>query len=100
MKDLATPPRARVPKTAEVIASQLRRQIVDGRLDPGDVLPPENQLAERFGVSRPTLREALRILETQGLLLTQQGSRFGIRVQAPRTDAIAVTAGMVLEYHG
>lgn len=92
--------RVRTPKTGEVIASQLRRQIADGRLRPGDSLPPENRLAENFGVSRPTLREALRVLESQGLLVTQQGSRSGIRVQTPRTDALAVTAGMVLEYRG
>jgi DNA-binding FadR family transcriptional regulator len=92
--------RVRIPKSAEVIASQLRRRIADGRLLPGESLPPENQLAEDFGVSRPTLREALRVLESQGLLETQQGSRTGIRVKAPSTAALAVAAGVVLEYRG
>jgi DNA-binding FadR family transcriptional regulator len=92
--------RVRIPKGAEVIASQLRRRIADGRLRPGDSLPPESQLAEDFGVSRPTLREALRVLESQGLVGTQQGSRSGIRAKAPTTGAIAVAAGVVLEYRG
>jgi DNA-binding FadR family transcriptional regulator len=92
--------RVRIPKSAEVIASQLRRRIADGRLRPGESLPPETQLAEDFGVSRPTLREALRVLEAQGLLGTQRGSRSGIRAKAPTTAALAVAAGVVLEYRG
>lgn len=63
-------------------------------------MPPETQLAEDFGVSRPTLREALRVLEAQGLLGTQRGSRSGIRAKAPTTAALAVGAGVVLEYRG
>ncbi|MGX9883090.1 FadR/GntR family transcriptional regulator [Streptomyces sp. NPDC002276] len=53
---------ARAPKTAESIPAQLRRRIVRGELTPGETLPPEHQLIEQFGVSRPTLREAFRIL--------------------------------------
>lgn len=92
--------RVRIPKSAEVIASQLRRRIVHGRVAPGEALAPETQLAEEFGVSRPTLREALRVLESQGLLGTQRGSRTGIRAKAPATAALAVAAGVVLEYRG
>ncbi|MCK9903482.1 GntR family transcriptional regulator, partial [Frankia sp. Cpl3] len=51
----------RVPKTAELVAAQLRRQIVRGELVEGDALPPEAVLMEQFGVSRPTLREAFRV---------------------------------------
>ena len=46
----------RVPKAGELVAEQLRRQIVTGELREGDPLPPENALMERFGISRPTLR--------------------------------------------
>ncbi|MEU1168737.1 GntR family transcriptional regulator, partial [Streptomyces sp. NPDC005921] len=53
----------RVPKTAELVAGHLRRQIVRGELKPGDALPPESGLMEQFGISRPTLREAFRVLE-------------------------------------
>jgi DNA-binding transcriptional MocR family regulator len=49
----------RVPKAAEVVAANLRRQIVLGEVAAGDYLPSQAQLMRRFGVSRPTLREAL-----------------------------------------
>src|SRR5580704_5829524 len=49
----------RVPKAGEMVAAQLRRQIVLGELKEGDQLPPESVLMEEFGVSRPTLRGAL-----------------------------------------
>ena len=49
--DVATP--VRVPKAAELVAAQLRGQIVRGELGEGDTLPPEHELMQRFGVSRP-----------------------------------------------
>src|SRR4051794_39864856 len=52
----------RVPKTAELVAAQLRRQIIKGELREGESLAPESILMEQFGVSRPTLREAFRVL--------------------------------------
>jgi GntR family transcriptional repressor for pyruvate dehydrogenase complex len=55
----------RVPKMAEMISDHLRRQIVRGELSEGDVLPSEQELQTRFNVSRPTLREAFRILESE-----------------------------------
>ncbi|EIV96383.1 transcriptional regulator, partial [Frankia sp. QA3] len=58
----------RVPKTAELVAAHLRRQIVRGELHEGDALPPEAVLMEQFGVSRPTLREAFRVLESEALI--------------------------------
>lgn len=56
------------------IAEQLRRQILKGQLKPGDKLPPERELALRFGTNRNTLREALRILEASGLVHIRQGA--------------------------
>ena len=53
----------RVPKAGELIANHLRRQIVRGQLREGDALPPENDLMQQFKVSRPTLREAFRVLK-------------------------------------
>ena len=58
----------RVPKAGELIAASLRRQIITGELEPGEPLPNEAALMERFGVSRPTLREAFRILTSKGLV--------------------------------
>lgn len=57
----------------EEVARQVRKLIVDGVLEPGDLLPPERQLAERFGVSRNSVRDAIRVLELTGLVVARQG---------------------------
>ena len=64
----------RAPKTGELIATYLRRQIVRGELRPGETLPAESQLMEQFSVSRPTLREAFHILEAETLISVRRGS--------------------------
>lgn len=96
---MATSP-LRVPKTAELVAAQLRRQIVEGDLSEGDSLPNEAVLRERFGVSRPTLREAFRVLEAEGLIEVHRGARGGARVRVPSDEAAARYAGLVLEHRG
>lgn len=63
---------------ADVIGDQLRDGILKGELEPGDKLPPERELAQRFGTNRNTLREAIRALEAQGLVRARQGD--GVRV--------------------
>ncbi|TMU98158.1 MULTISPECIES: FadR/GntR family transcriptional regulator [unclassified Streptomyces] len=88
----------RVPKTAELIARSLRRQIIRGELAPDDALPSESSLMEQFGVSRPTLREAYRVLESEGLITVRRGARGGARVSAPDADVAARYAGLILEY--
>jgi GntR family transcriptional repressor for pyruvate dehydrogenase complex len=55
------------------VADQIRRLIAEGRLKAGDRLPPERELAERFGVSRTSVRDAIRALEMIGLLEPRQG---------------------------
>ncbi|MBV9423691.1 MAG: FadR family transcriptional regulator, partial [Solirubrobacterales bacterium] len=55
-------------------AEHLQRLIVDGTLQPGDKLPPERELSVRLGVSRPTLREAVRALVIMGMLESRHGS--------------------------
>lgn len=92
--------RVRVPKTSEVLADQLRGQIVRGDLTEGDFLPPESQMMDSLGVSRPTLREAFRILEVEGLLSVVRGSRTGARVSKPSVELAARYAGYVLEAQG
>ncbi len=57
----------------EDVARQIQALIVDGVLKPGDLLPPERQLAERFGVSRNSIRDAIRVLELAGLVVARQG---------------------------
>ena len=63
----------RLPKAAELVAEDIRRDIVRGALQPGDFLPTEANLIEQFGVSRPTLREALRVLESESLISLHKG---------------------------
>jgi DNA-binding FadR family transcriptional regulator len=89
--------RIRVPKTSEIVADQIRAQIVRGERNEGDFLPPEGQLMESLGISRPTLREAFRILEAEGLISVVRGSRTGAKVHKPSVDLVARYAGYVLE---
>ena len=82
---------------AELVASQLRGQIVRGELRPGDALPSESELMEVFEVSRPTLREAFRVLEAESLIQVRRGSRGGAQVQAPDIGVAAKYVGLLLQ---
>jgi DNA-binding FadR family transcriptional regulator len=88
------------PKTAERIADQLRAQIIRRELADGDHLPFEADLCEQFATSRPTMREAFRILETEGLLTIRRGGRRGPLVRAPDRAVIAQRVGLLLQYQG
>lgn len=90
----------RTPKTAELVAGTLRRMIVDGSLKDGDFLPNEPELMNHFGVSRPTLREAVRVLESERLVEVRRGSRTGARVRVPGPEIVARPAGLLLELSG
>lgn len=86
----------RQPKAAEVIANELRRVVVcEGK--PGDYLMAERMLIERFGVSRPTLREALRILESEGLLDIRRGIKGGATIKEPAIEDLALRIGAFLQ---
>src|SRR5262245_53240086 len=87
-----------MPTAAQLVAEAIRRQIVTGELADGESLPPEATLIEQYGVSRPTFREALRILQSESLISIRRGSRGGARVNAPTIDPIARQAGYVLQY--
>jgi DNA-binding FadR family transcriptional regulator len=83
----------RVPKTAELVATEIRNAILAGSLRPGDRLPPENALMSTFGVSRPSLREALRLLEAEELLDIRRGAQGGAVVRRPSAlPALRATA--------
>ncbi|MFZ2949309.1 MAG: FadR/GntR family transcriptional regulator [Desulfuromonadaceae bacterium] len=60
-------------KVSTQIAEQIRTSILAGEFAPGDKLPPERELAEMFGVSRPSVREALNVLASSGLVMSYQG---------------------------
>src|SRR3977135_568307 len=81
----------------EQIADELRSLIVSGELSEGDSLGREPELVERFGVSRPSLREALRILETEGLVTVVRGVRGGVVVHEPDGKTAARSAAVLLQ---
>jgi DNA-binding FadR family transcriptional regulator len=87
---------ARTPKSGELIAGRIRDAIVRGELKPGDSLPSEALLAKMFEVSRPTLREALRILEYEDLIQLPRGVP-GARVRAPTDEHVARSMGTTLQ---
>jgi GntR family transcriptional repressor for pyruvate dehydrogenase complex len=80
------------PVTAErisaPIAAQIREAILSGKLAPGDRLPTERELTGRFGVSRVTVRDALRALETAGLVEIRVGAAGGAFVTAPSSGIV------------
>jgi DNA-binding FadR family transcriptional regulator len=90
----------RAPKTSELIATELRRQIVRGMVKPGEKLPPETELMTQFGVSRPTIREAFRILETERLIVVRPGSRGGAQVVPPDLTVATRYFGLLLQLQG
>ena len=90
----------RVPKAAELVAGKIRRQIVSGELAEGASLPPEATLVTRYGVSRPTLREAFRILESEQLVVVRRGARGGAVVRTPRVEVASRSAQALLQYRG
>lgn len=81
------------------VADQLRKLIVDGVLGPGDRLPVEGELSASFGVSRSTIREALRLLGSQNLIYTLRGVAGGTFVGQPDpnsvTDFLETTLGLL-----
>lgn len=73
----------------EAILAQLQRKILEGELAPGDRLPSEREMMETFGVSRPTVREALRVAESLGLVAVRHGDPGGPRVLGQPSVGVA-----------
>lgn len=92
--------RVTVPKAAVAVAAGLRRRIVLGDLPEGAALPNETELMSQYEVSRPTLREALRILETESLISVKRGAGGGARVAHPDPSVAARHAATVLRIQG
>src|SRR4051794_35044482 len=80
-----------IARASSAIAEQIRTAILTGRIKAGDRLSPERELAEQFGVSRVTVRDALRSLEAMGLIQVKVGARGGAFVTAPTGSKVAQT---------
>ena len=100
MVDSSAAQSVRPPKVAELIAAQIRRQIVRRELEEDDPLPPEAELMEHYGVSRATLREAIRVLESEGLIIVRRGARGGARVRLPDVSVTGRHLGLLLQLRG
>lgn len=86
----------RAPHVAEIVAMTLRNRILDGDLRDGDELPKQEDLLDEFRVSRPSIREALRILEAEGLVSVRRGKVGGAVVHRPKATNVAYSLGLVL----
>lgn len=87
-----------IRRTSEYIEEKIRETILDGTLKSGDRLFTEKEMAEQFGVSVVTLREALRALETLGLIEKRKGQRGGIFVSEINNESIKASIGYFLSF--
>lgn len=87
----------RQPRLAEIIAASLRDDILTGKLKEGDSLPRQEDLFTQFRVSLPAVREAMRILETEGLVEVRRGNVGGAVVHLPTAERTAQMIAMVLQ---
>ena len=89
----------RSARAFEEIAGQIRAELAAGRLKVGSRLPSERALSEQFGVSRNTLREALRSLEHGGLIRLQKGAAGGAFISEVQGDEAPLTGGSPRPIH-
>ncbi len=88
--------RVQLQRAADVVADRIRELIVSGELADGERLPRLDLLLDEFGISGPSMREALRMLESEGLITVQRGSVGGAIVHRPSYKAAAYTMALVL----
>ena len=86
------------PRSSDDIVTQIQDAIIEGRVKSGDRLPNERDLCVVFGVSRPTLREALRTLEVLGVIEIRPGAAGGIFVSEPQGDHVGAALGALLRF--
>ncbi|WP_196248692.1 FadR/GntR family transcriptional regulator [Rhodococcoides fascians] len=85
-----------VPKASDVLANDLRERILRGEYPSGTALPPERELVSQTRMSRTTVREALRILEVQGLVAIKTGRSGGAFIQQPGGDSLATSVSLLI----
>jgi DNA-binding FadR family transcriptional regulator len=86
------------PRAADLLAGQVKRDILSGKYPEGSMLPTEKEMADQLQVSRPTVREALRILEAEGLVTIRPGPRGGPRVERPNTPTVTRSLTTLFQY--
>ena len=86
-------------KLSERVANEIRQKIADGEFKAGQELGSEASLIEKFKASRPSIREALRILEADGLLSIVRGART-VKVKQPKVDLPARNMALLLRMNG
>jgi GntR family transcriptional regulator, transcriptional repressor for pyruvate dehydrogenase complex len=91
------PPGSRPPKAAMLVAQRIVRDVVRGGLKPGDFLPPERTMLEQYETGRGTLREALRLLEFQGVIALKPGPRGGPVLLNPDASHLANTVVLLMQ---
>src|ERR1700712_5297682 len=96
---MASAERSRVAqlRVAGSVAATLRERILAGIEIEGSTLPTQDQLVQEFGVSYPSIREALRILETEGLVTVRRGNVGGAEVHRPGEASAAYPLGLALQ---
>jgi DNA-binding FadR family transcriptional regulator len=87
----------RPESVSQLVANVLRERIISGELPDGSLLARLDDLLSEFNVSKPSIREALRILETEGLVTVKRGKSGGAVVHSPSTLGAAYTLGFILE---
>jgi GntR family transcriptional regulator, transcriptional repressor for pyruvate dehydrogenase complex len=87
----------RQPRLADIVAKSLRERIISGELTDGSSLPTLDRMVEDFGVSPPSVREALRILENEGLISVRRGNVGGAVVHLPKAPSAAHMLGIILQ---
>ncbi len=88
----------RLPKAAQVLATQIKQEIISGKYPQGAMLPPETEMAMQLKISRPTVREALRLLESEGLVSIRPGPRGGPRVERPSGTTVTRSLTTLFQY--
>ena len=96
MAEAGSPKNLRWQRLAELVANRLRDRILSGDLEDGALLPKEEELREAYPVSKPSIREAMRILEAEGLITVRRGNVGGAVVHRPSSTNVAYTLAMVL----
>ena len=91
------PARIRQPRVAEMLADVLREEILSGAVEDGALLPKLDDLLAEYRTSKASVREAFRILETEGLISVPRGNVGGAFVHRPKPETAAYMLGLVLQ---